>query len=271
MNFRIAIVVAAVWAIAGVGGYWWGKRNLPTSHQLVAMLTEQAPGLGDARVALKRCQLSIARETLSDDKSGLTRNALNVDLSLFDLKKAQVRPDRAGSAVFRASLRPVSERLVEQAGRVVQALSDREVGTLSNLKLVSGAAAGPAPQQPDGAAAQPWSHDKIRKVFDRPGGTLAFRHETMPQIAGEEPAGLPQPPAEARGFHDYAVKVMALDAPISTAVTLDYKAGMADPSKLVSGSVVVPKELSIRFASEAVARAFAEAIYRYQMSNCSSG
>ncbi|MDQ2088415.1 hypothetical protein [Marimonas arenosa] len=261
---KLKVVLALLFVMVGAGGYWFGKRNLPTSQDLAGMMVALSPDLEPGAIELVGCQLTQRVDRPAVDGKGFTRNVLTADLSLFELENVGLRPSQAGTIVYLAERKPVSTQLIDQAERLVRVVPAVIATEASTPSLSRGTR---DDQTPRGDVAA-MSRDKIREVFAMPEANLAFRLTSRATSDEGGQAGLPEPHPDAPRFHAFAESVMALDAPMSSQVSLLYRGPTAAPEQLLAGTVEVPKELVFTLRSEGSAKMLGAALYRYQVAHC---
>jgi hypothetical protein len=189
--------------------FFWLKPS--AEDRLVSLLHETLPA--DATVELESCDLSIVADQngSSDGTIGLVHTVLRVDLRQYHFSQVTFLPG-ADRFTLRVGRKPVDDRMLAQAERVIDAGGDRTNEVFAN-------------------------RTDLRNLLNDKTGLIFFR--VMAEVVDKDGVKILVAHEDAPEFHEFAQRVEALPPPVSFRSTTAYSAGTPSAESLLTGEILV--------------------------------
>lgn len=260
-------LAAAIMLLTIVGSFGSAKAA-STAEDVLRILRANDPELATVKMSLDGCQLSMRMDKTAEGGTLRTQSVFKADLKLFDLQKVRIIPLPDKRAYLIAQRKPTSDRLLDQAEKIVGVMPSSFGNAKGDLTLYPGSGGTIKNVPVEINDANKLSRADIAKIFDQPNADLVFRLTTV-QVLEEGQNSAPfKPHKDAPDFYVFADDVDALEAPVSALIVRQFVGSEAKPDMLQSGIVMVPKALQFTAPSEKEAKNLVMLLYFYKQNHC---
>lgn len=236
----------------------------PPAERIKELVAASSPDVSEDDITFNGCELSISITTNAEGKAFSSLLMTRIDLANYDLSRGSVTVAESGIATISLNRRPVRNRMVRQAMRILEIHpTDLSLGG-GRLTMIAPSGQTTVENRLDRNDLATLSQKDVRNLMSKEGGQIRFGLTSV--VIGE---GEVEPHKDGPRFEKFALAVSELPKPTTFSLSLFYKGDSTSEHNLVSGAVVVvPAVLKTTAASKEDALELGKALHKYQTENC---